>query len=84
MLMIVSRECEVLGKDGGFGGQRCRFEANLLKKLTTLQLTRSRQTFIRSHIHSFTHSYVHTTLNRYSHRAVFWLQHVTFSPNMKV
>jgi hypothetical protein len=35
-LMIVSRECEVWGKDGGFGGQRCHLRTNLLKDVTTL------------------------------------------------
>jgi hypothetical protein len=44
----------------GFGERWClwakesRFETNLLKKSTTLQLTRSRQIFIRSHVHTFT------------------------------
>ncbi len=34
MLMIVSREIEMLGKDGGFGGQRCHLRTNLLKDVT--------------------------------------------------
>ena len=36
MLMIVSREIEMLGKDGGFGGQRCHLSTVLCRNVTTL------------------------------------------------
>jgi hypothetical protein len=38
MLMIVSRECEVLCKDDGFGGQRWHLRMNLCRNVTTLHI----------------------------------------------
>jgi hypothetical protein len=39
MLMIVSREIEMLGKDWCFEGQRCHLRMNLLKDVTTLHFS---------------------------------------------